>query len=166
MLLAAGATPIPNAIAPEFSQGELDSHLLVAYVFGGNYTNTLPLLDRLLAAGADPNTRNYEGQPLYFSTYSSRPKLEVLARHGADFTAPDTTRTDRPGWTAAMFAALMGDWDSVLFLLDHGVKADHVAEDGNSLRKIIATTKREGESDPSLDVVARQINASATRPKR
>ena len=99
MLLAAGATPVPNVIVPDSSQGERDAHLLIAFVFGGNYTNTLPLLDLLLAAGADPNTRNHEGQPLYFST-SSRPKLEVLAKYGADFTAPDTTRSDRPGWTA------------------------------------------------------------------
>jgi len=156
MLFAAGATPVPNVIEPEFYRGDLDAHLLVAYLFGGNSPNTLPLLDMVLAAGADPNTRNYEGQPLYFSTSSTRPKLEVLAKHGAVFTAPDT-RTDRIGWTAAMFAAQISEWDLVLFFLDHGVRGDHVAPDGTSLRTIVATKKREGANADSLAAVMRRM---------
>lgn len=157
LLLAAGAKPLPNVIEPEFYRGELDAHLLVAYVFGGNSRNTLPLLDMLLAAGADPNTRNYEGQPLYLSTYSTLPKLEVLANHGADFTALETTRTDRTGWTGAMFAAEMGEWDSVLFLLDHGVRVDHVAPDGASLRTIVAAKRKESAGDTALASVMRRF---------
>ena len=116
----------------------------------------MPLLDVVLAAGADPNTRNYEGQPLSFSTSITRPKLEVLARHGADFTAPDT-RTDRAGWTAAMFAAQISQWDLVLFFLDHGVCADHVVPDGTSLRTILAKKKREGANPDSLASIMRRM---------
>ena len=65
------------------------------------------LLDLVLGAGADPNMRNYEGQPLYFSSYLTLPKLEMLAKHGADFTALETTRDDRRGWTGAMFPAMI-----------------------------------------------------------
>ena len=163
LLLAAGATPIPNAIEPEFYRGDLDAHLLVAYVFGGNSRNTIPLLDMLLSAGADANMRNYEGQPLYFSTYMSRPKLEVLAKHGADFTAPDTTRTDRVGWTAAMFAAQMGQWDAVSFLLDHGVRGDVVAPDGTSLATIIAEKKSEGDRSEAMAAVKARLVAKTAK---
>lgn len=159
MLLDAGAQPLPNVIEPEFYQGELDAHLLVAYVFGGNSRNTVPLLDMVLAAGADANTRNYEGQPLYFSTYASVPKLEVLARHGADFTALETTRTDRAGYTGAMSMAELGNWEIVSFLLDHGVPADYVAPDSNSLRKIIAQKREEGTSDSAMTAVVQKLGA-------
>jgi hypothetical protein len=164
LLLDAGATPIPNAIEPAPYQGNIDAHLLVAYVFGGNNANAIPLLDMLLAAGADPNTPNYEGQPLYFSTYASVPKLEVLAKHGANFTALETTRTDRAGWTAAMSAADLGDWGIVLFLLDHGVSPDHVAPDGSTLRKIIEEKKGQDASDDSLALVMRRIGGQVRTP--
>ena len=159
MLFEAGGKPLPNIIEPEFYQGDLDAHLLVAFVFGGNSPNTVPLLDMVLAAGADPNTRNYEGQPLYFSTYATRPKLEVLARHGADFTALETTRTDRAGYTGAMSMAELGDWEIVSFLLDHGVRADYVAPDSNSLRKIVALKQKEGVSDSAMTAVVQRLGA-------
>jgi hypothetical protein len=100
MLLEAGGKPLPNLIEPEFSQGDLDAHLLVAYVFGGNSPNTLPLLDLVLGAGADPNMRNYEGQPLYFSSYLTLPKLEMLPSTGRLHCAGDhcaTTAADGRG---------------------------------------------------------------------
>jgi hypothetical protein len=159
MLLEAGATPLPNVVEPSPYQGDLDAHLLVAYVFSGNSRNTVPLLDMILAAGADANTRNYEGQPLYFSTYATRPKLEVLARHGADFTALETTRTDRAGYTGAMSMAELGDWEIVSFLLDHGVRADYVAPDSNSLRKIVALKEKEGSRDSAMTAVVQRLGA-------
>lgn len=61
-------------------------------MFGGNSPNTVPLLDM------------------------------VLAKHGADFTALETTRTDRAGYTGAMSMAELGDWEIVLFLLDDGCR--------------------------------------------
>ena len=157
LLFEAGAKPMPNVIEPEFYQGELDAHLLVAHIFGGNSPNTVPLLDMVLAAGADPNTRNYEGQPLYFSTYATVPKLEVLAKHGADFTALETTRTDRAGYTGAMSMAELGDWEIVLFLLDHGVPADYVAPDKNSLRKIVALKQQEAGNDSAMTAVVKRL---------
>jgi hypothetical protein len=84
MLLAAGAKPLPNVISPEYSQGEPDAHLMIAWVFGQNYKNTLPLLDMLFAAGADPNTRDNDGEPLYISPQATLPVLEMFreARRG------------------------------------------------------------------------------------
>jgi ankyrin repeat protein len=158
LLLAAGGKPEPNVIEPEFTRADLDAHLLVARVFADNYTNTLPLLDMLLEAGADPNTRNYEGQPLYFAAYMSVPKLELLAKHGADFTALETTREDRAGYTAAMSAAEMGAWEIVRFMLDHGVNARHVAPDGNSLRKILKRKLDEGEPKDTLSALLQRTN--------
>jgi hypothetical protein len=157
LLFDAGAKPLPNVIEPEFYRGDLDAHLLVAYVFGGNSPNTVPLLDMTLGAGGDANTRNYEGQPLYFSTYATRAKLEVLAKHGADFTALETTRTDRAGYTGAMSMAELGNWEIVGFLLEHGVRADYVAPDSNSLRKIIAVKKKEGASDSAMTAVVQKF---------
>ena len=160
MLLEAEAKPLPNVIEPEFSQGDLDAHLLVAYVFGGNSPNSLPLLDLILSAGADPNTRNYEGQPLYFSTYLSLPKLEILARHGADFSALETTRDDRRGWTGAMFAVELTEYDVALFLLDHGVSAEHVGADGSTLRSLVAAKVTEGEDSPSFAKLRERLGVS------
>jgi hypothetical protein len=150
---AAGAKPIPNAIEPEFSKADLDAHLLVAYLFGKNSSSSLPLLDMVHAAGADPNTRNYEGEPLYYATYHTLPKLEVLAKHGADFTALEAKRSDRLGWNAAMTAAQLGNREAVAFFLDHGVPADHVAPDGTDLRKIIARKRKEGVADSAVAAV-------------
>lgn len=163
MLLAAGAKPIPNAVEPEFYQGNLDAHRLVAFVFGYTGDNMLQILDLILAAGADPNTRNYEEQPLYFSTYSSLAKLQVLARHGADFTALESTRTDRNGWTGAMFAVELGEYDVAAFLLDHGVSAQHVAPDGSSLRSLLQAKADAGESGAAFDALC--VRAGVSRPK-
>ena len=132
----------------------------MAYVFGVNGQNMLEVLDLLLANGADPNTRNYEEQPLYFSSYSSLEKLQVLAKHGADFTALETTRMDRQGWTGAMYAAEMGDYDVASFLLDHGVKPTHVAPDGSSLRSIIEGKLAAGERNEALEALGARVGAS------
>jgi ankyrin repeat protein len=135
LLLAAGARPLPNVIQAEALAAEPDAHLLVAHVFGDNGPNALHLLDVLLEAGADVNTRDHDGQPLYLAPFLTRAKVEVLARHGADFSALDT-REDRAGWTAAMVAAQLGNEDLVRFFLEHGVSADHVAPGGLTLAKL------------------------------
>jgi ankyrin repeat protein len=137
LLLAAGAGPAPNVIRHDPIAAEPDAHLLVAHVFDSNAPNALSVLDLLLGAGADANARDHAGQPLYFAPFLTRPKVDVLARHGADFSALDT-REDRTGWTAAMVAAQLGNEDLVRFFLDHGVRADHVAPDGMTLAKIVA----------------------------
>jgi ankyrin repeat protein len=159
MLLAAGAKPLPNVISPEYSQGEPDAHLMIAWVFGQNYKNTLPLLDMLFAAGADPNTRDNDGAPLYISPQATLPVLEMFAKHGADFTATDT-RSDRLGWSGAMVAAQLGKWDLVSFFLEHGVRVDHRGADGTTLRSIIAEKKKEGASSEDLAPVMRSIEAA------
>ena len=137
LLLDAGATPVPNAIRDDPVMAEPDAHILVAHVFGSDGSNALPLLDLLLGAGADANARDHDARPLYLAPFLTRPKLETLARHGADFSALDT-REDRAGWTAAMVAAHLGNADLVRFFLDHGVSADHIAPGGMTLGRIVA----------------------------
>jgi hypothetical protein len=162
MLLKAGAKPLPNVISPEFYQGDSNAHLMIAWVFGQNYQNTIPLLDMLFAAGADPNTRDHDGEPLYISAQASLPVLEMFAKHGADFTATDT-RSDRLGWSGAMVAAQLEKWDLIPFFLEHGVRADHRSADGTTLQSIIADKKKEGASEEELAPVMRSIEA-ALRP--
>ena len=162
MLLAAGAKPLPNVISPEFYQGDSDAHLMIAWVFGQNYQNTIPLLDMLFTAGADPNTRDHEGEPLFVSPQATVPVLEIFAKHGADFTATDT-RSDRLGWSGAMVAAELEKWDLIPFFLEHGVRADHRSADGTTLQSIIAEKKKEGTSKETLAPVMRSIEA-ALRP--
>lgn len=82
-------------------------------MFGGNSPNTVPLLDMVLAAEADPNTSMAE----------------------------------------------LGDWEIVLFLLDHGVPADYVAPDGNSLRKIVALKQKERPGDAAMTAVVQRLGA-------
>jgi hypothetical protein len=165
-LLAAGARPIPNAIEPEFTNASIDAHLLVAHLVGATSANAVPVLDMVLAAGADPNTRNSQGAPLYFEVFSQLPRLEVLAKHGADFTALEHTRSDRMGWTAAMVAAQLEKWDQVSFFLDHGVSAEHTASDGTSLKTILETKRREGRSDPMLASIAQRLKGRGEPQRR
>jgi hypothetical protein len=166
LLLAAGAKPHPNLIEPEFTKANLNAHLLVAHLFHATSANAIPVLDMVLASGADPNTRNYEGAPLYFEVFSQLPRLEVLATHGAEFTALENTRSDRMGWTAAMVAAQLEKWDHVLFFLDHGVSADHAAPDGTSLRAIVETKRREGNSDGRLASIAQRVRGKGAPQRR
>ena len=159
MLLAAGGKPLPNVVGAEYYGGDIDAHLLVPYVFGGNTPNTPPLLDMLLEAGADPNAKNSKGETLYFTLDTTLPKLEVLAKHGADFTILETTREDRAGYTAAMTWAELGNFEIVSFFLDQGVRADYGAPDSNSLRQIVALKQKEDKSDSAMTAVVQRLGS-------
>jgi hypothetical protein len=56
-----------------------------------------------------------------------------------------------------MSMAELGNWEIVGFLLEHGVRADYVAPDSNSLRKIIAVKKKEGASDSAMTTVVQKF---------
>ncbi|MBK8003222.1 MAG: hypothetical protein IPK12_04535 [Gemmatimonadetes bacterium] len=135
LLLEAGAKPLPDLIEQGSEQGYAE-HRLVTWIYGRG-EQSVPVLDLVLGAGADPNARNYEGEPLLASSYTRLPMAEVLVRHGADVNAPDSSRTDRPGWSPVMVQALYQEWDIVAYLLDHGARADYVAGDGKTLADVL-----------------------------
>lgn len=145
VLLAAGAPPAVNALAPERTMRSVSEHDLVYHLYGVGHAGAVLALDTLLGAGASPNAVDEDGRPIIFSSYSRSPGLEVLARHGADLTVLDT-REDQKGWTALMHAAQQRSWDLALFFLQHGVPVDYTAPDGRSLRTILAEVDPPGSS--------------------
>lgn len=140
-LLAAGATPIENAIAPERTPGEPDGHLLLTRVLQGSGESALAVLDLLLEAGLSPSGVDSDGRPVIFSTGMTIPKLEILVRHGVDLQALDH-RSDRDRWSALMNAAYMGQWSVASYFLAHGVSKDYVAPGGIGLEAVIQDQAR------------------------
>jgi len=129
VLIEAGA-PIRDGSA------SANPHLLEA-VFSNGDSASLEVLELLLKAGADPNTRSqYDNRPLVFDVNLTTPKLELLARYGADLQVLDV-REDRKAWTTLMNAAYMQQWDQAIFFLEHGVPAEYRAPDGNTVATIL-----------------------------
>lgn len=145
LLLEAGAAPRLDVLAVERTPASISEHDAVFHLFAVHTPGALAALELLLAAGADPNRPDEDGRPMYFSTYTTRAALEVLARHGADFRRLDT-REERAGWTALMNAAYLQSWPEALFFLEQGVPADHVAPDGASLASILAEVDPPGST--------------------
>lgn len=145
LLLAAGAKPIENAIAPERTSAEPEGHLLLITVIGGRSDDQRALLDLLLSAGLSPDGVDMDGRSVLFSTYIDKDEVEILMRHGVNLQVRDT-RTDHPGWSVLMNAANLEDWDLAQCFLDHGVAADYVAPDGQSLLSIIEEKTSSGTS--------------------
>ncbi len=125
ILLAKGA-PLPKA---EF----------VNTIFDGNSPGAVALLEAVLQAGVDPNSKDRFGEPFVHlpHVFRGREKLQLLAQHGADLQVL-SSRTDRPQWNALMTAIFTESWEPALFLLEHGVSAEYEAPDGQSAAKMIA----------------------------
>lgn len=157
VLLEAGVPPAQDALAPARTPAEPDGHLLTTWVF--HRSPAAPqVLDLLLQHGGEKNPVDASGQPMLMSTEMTLPFLEVLARHGADLAVLDTTRTDRPAYTGPMTAAVFGNWDQVLFYLDHGLDAAYTAPDGVSLRTLVAEKDKEGVRDAAFLEVKRRLS--------
>lgn len=137
MLLAAGAPPAANVIAAEKSMASVSEHNLVYHLYGIHNPSALAVLDMVLAAGASPDAVDEDDRPLYYSTYTVLPALEILARHGADFTRLDP-RSDRLQQDALMNAVSMKMWAEARFFLQHGLSPEHTAADGRNMRSILA----------------------------
>lgn len=137
VLLAAGAPPAADALAPTRTVASVSEHDLVYHLVGVGNPGAVLVLDTVLGAGADPNVLDEDGRPLLFSTYLRLPALEVLAKHHVNMQAVDT-RPDRLGYSALMHAASMGEWGLAGFFLQHGVPPDHRAPDGTTLDSILA----------------------------
>lgn len=144
-LLQAGAPPALDALAARRTPGSVSEHNLVYHLYGMHNPAALAVLDLVLAAGASPDQVDEDQRPLYFSTYTVLPALQVLARHGADFRRLDP-RSDRRGRNALMNAVSMQLWAEALFFLQQGVPVDTVAEDGSTLRSILAEVDPPGST--------------------
>lgn len=112
---------------------------LVNTIFEGNSPGSVALLEAVLEAGVDSNSKDHFGEPLVHVThvFRGREKLELLARHGADLKVY-SNRTDRVRWTALMTAVYMGSWESAVFLLGQGASAEYTAPDGKSVASLLA----------------------------
>ncbi|MBL8305826.1 MAG: hypothetical protein JNM33_03960 [Rubrivivax sp.] len=152
-LLDAGAPPAANALAKERSPASVSEHELVYHLYGVHSPPALAMLDMVLAAGASPDVLDEDGRPLYFSTYTVLASLEVLARHGADFTRLDP-RSDRQNQNALMNAVQMRQWAEALFFLRRGLSPDHLAADGRSARSVLAEVDPPGSTYYGDDVAA------------
>ncbi|MEO8636609.1 MAG: hypothetical protein ABI587_15135 [Gemmatimonadales bacterium] len=145
MLLAAGAPPAVNAMAPERTMRSVSEHDLIYHITGVGHAGAVLALDTLLGAGANPNVTDEDGRPIYFSTAAVLPVLEILLRHGADFTLLDP-RTDRLKWNALMNAVSMKKWTEAVFFLQQGLSPDYIAPDGRSARTILAEVDPRGST--------------------
>jgi hypothetical protein len=145
LLLEAGAPPAVDAISPGRTSASVSEHNLVYHLYGVHNARALAILEMVLAAGASPNTVDEDDRPIYYSTYTVLPALEILARHGADFTLLDN-RTDRPKWNALMNAVYMTQWAEALFFLQQGLSPDYTAPDGSSARTILAEVDPPGST--------------------
>lgn len=152
-LLAAGAPPAANAIAAEASVASVSEHNLVYHLYGVHNPNALAVMDMVLSAGASTDVRDEDGRPIYFSTYTVLPALEILARHGADFKKLDT-RSDCLQYSALMNAVSMRMWAVARFFLQQGLSPDYTAPDGKSMRTILAEVDPEGSRYSGDDEVA------------
>ncbi len=127
--------------------GPLPKAELVNTIYEGNSPGAVNLLAVVLKAGVDPNSRDHFGEPLVHGThvFRGREKLQLLAKHGADLKVL-SSRTDRPQWTALMTAVYMKNWESAVFLLEHGVPAAYTAPDGTSAATLLVAN----EADPEF----------------
>ena len=121
------------------SGGPIPVGELVNTIFEGNTPGSVALLEVVLKAGVDPNSKDHFGEPLVHCTHTiwGREKLALLAQHGADLKV-FSNRTDRPQWTALMTAVYMESWEPAVFLLEQRVSASYTAPDGKSVATLLA----------------------------
>jgi len=155
LLLAAGAPPAANAIAAQASMASVSEHQLVYHLYGIHNPAALAVMDMVLAAGADANVVDEDGRPIYFSTYTVLPALQILARHGADFGRLDP-RSDRAQHNALMNAVSLRMWAEARFFLRQGLSPDARAPDGQSMRSILAEVDPPGSRYQGEDERAHQ----------
>ncbi len=143
LLAKAGASPAEDALRP--NDGSYASwYSLLNTVAGDGSPRGLAVLDILLEAGADPDTRSqYDDHSLLFETWMTVPKLEVFAKHGADLRALDG-RSDRKGYSLLMNAVVYQQWDNAAWLLAHGVSPDVKGADGATVDSLLKEAREAG----------------------
>ena len=137
LLLDANAPALPNIIAPVRTPASVSEHDVVYHLFALHTPSALAVLDLLLTAGLSPNAVDEDDRPIFTSTYAGVAGLEVLAKHGADFTLLDP-REDRYKYNALMNAVYLKVWPEARYFLERGLSPDDTAPDGQSARTILA----------------------------
>lgn len=146
MLLAAKADP--NKIA------ERELPLEVA-IQQGQHAGAEPVL-MMLKAGANPNTKNEWGSPVYFMGTGITVPIEVLTTlldNGADLRA-----TGKSGNSVVFDAALTQNWKAVMLLLERG--ADYKTGktlNGLTFEQMIETHSRSYGDTAGLNMVAEYL---------
>lgn len=96
------------------------------------------LLEVMLKFGGDPNTREpverrehpYRGDSLLILSVRSIESVKTLVRYGADVNVRPRPEAGFGGHSAASVAAILGQFDVVDFLIDHGAtELDQVAHE-------------------------------------
>lgn len=161
LLVQAGAKPAEDALRP--SDGSYASRQpLLESVAGDNSPRGLALLGILLDAGADPNIKSqYDEHAIFFEAWINAPKLEILAKHGAELNALDG-RSDRKGYSLLMNAVVYQNWTEAAWLLEHGVSPDVKGEDGATVDSLLKEAREGGiEEAKELEAAVGKRRAAA-----
>ncbi|MBC7894399.1 MAG: hypothetical protein H7066_03245, partial [Cytophagaceae bacterium] len=135
----------------------------------------LPLLEVLLAAGANPNaTEPNDHRPVLLHYNMTVKKAKLLLAHGADITGARDTRDDRPGWDALMNATYTRNWPLAIFYLEQGFDPRFKAADGKTVRDVLQDVKNEergagggafaGEYRRFTDALDARLKSTAATP--
>jgi hypothetical protein len=143
LLVKAGAPPAEDALRP--NDGTYASwYSLLNTVAGDGGPRGLEVLEILLDAGADPNTKSqYDDHSLLFESWMTVPKLEIFARHGADLNALDG-RSDRKGYSLLMNAVVYQNWKEAAWFQEHGVSPEVKGEDGATADSLLKEAREGG----------------------
>jgi hypothetical protein len=122
MLLAHG---VPYAADAVTAGGDWNRDLIE-----GGSERYLAVIATALEAGANANaTGKYDSMPAFFNSNATLGKLQLLAKHGADFHV----LTPAPERHSAIMRALrFSMFPEALFFLQHGVDPAYVAPDGQT----------------------------------
>lgn len=104
----------------------------------------LPLVQMLLASGADPNYRSAQGStPLIVAArFGQTAVMAELLAHGAELE-----RRDAEGRTALLLAARLGEYPSVALLAQHGASLAAVDRHGDGPVRSALRGLREAQED-------------------
>lgn len=132
---------------PNYTNGHRDSFAMANAVHA-----SAPVLDAMLEAGGNSNTRDEFGRPVilmnwYLGYYENqaRARLELLLGHGADVnSAMPKDGSDSAGYPLLLYRTAMGLNDSraysdALFLLEHGADPNRSGADGMTLGNMLMT---------------------------
>lgn len=91
------------------------------------------LLLAVIDAGVDLNGLDLEGNPRFWTALRWPEGLATMLDRGANTEAENSD-----GKTALMLAVMLRQWAAVDVLLRHGAKAEHVDNQGESMRSLVA----------------------------